>query len=82
MHKIGDAPALQVSSVTVNLCSGPTFWISIKGMGLSGLGVPVDRSAVTAGAKQFNVGEGQSKQDLEDSSLRLGGQDSGLLSRK
>lgn len=49
-------------------------------MGLSSLGVPVDRSTVTAVTKQFNVGEGQSRQGLEESSLGQG-RDSGLLSR-
>ena len=42
-------------------------------MGLSGLGVPVDRSTVTAVAKQFNVGEGHSKQDLEEATSRQQG---------
>lgn len=64
--------ALLVWSVTITLCSGSRFWGLIKVMGLCGLGVPVDRSTVTAVAKQFNVEEGQSKQDLEESSSGQG----------
>lgn len=47
-------------------------------IGLSGLDVPVDRSALTPGIKQFNMGEGQSKQDVEESSLRQGGRIQGF----
>lgn len=65
--------ALLLWSVIITLCSGSSFWRLIKVMGLSGLGVPVDRSTVTAVTKQFNVGEGQSKQGLEESSSRQGG---------
>lgn len=65
--------ALLLWSVIIALCSGSSFWRLIKVMGLSGLGVPVDRSTVTAVTKQFNVGEGQSRQDLEELSWGRGG---------
>lgn len=78
----GHAAALLVWSV-ITLGPRSSFWRLVKVMGLSGLRVPVDRSTVTAVAKQFNVGEGQSKQDLEESSSRQGDRiQSGLLSRK
>lgn len=67
------AAALLVWSVIITLFSGSSFWRLVKVMGLSGLGVPADRSTVTAVAKQFNVGEGQSKQDLEEASSRQQG---------